>query len=293
MHALLEARLEGEGLALEHAFDGTEALVKVRADPPDLILLDLELPGMSGFSVCKALKGELHTSAVPVIFLSGKGDVESKVRGLDLGAIDFVNKPFEPAELRARVRAALRTKRLQDLLTVRAQVDGLTGLLNRSYFDRRLAEELAAARRFHRRVCLVILDIDHFKRINDRHGHPFGDRVLQALGEALTATVRATDAACRYGGEEFALILGETGRTDGLAACRRVQERIAQIELRAAGERVTLSASYGVVASDQFIAVPSPAVLIEAADSALYTAKRTGRNRVCAALESAPARATG
>ena len=282
IHALLEARLEGEGLTLEHAFDGAEALMKARTDPPDLVLLDLDLPALNGFAVCKTLKSEQQTAGVPVIFLSAREDTAAKVRGLDLGAVDFVHKSSEPAELRARVRAALRTKRLQDLLAARAQVDGLTGLWNRSYFDRRIAEELAAARRFQRRTCLVMLDVDHFKRINDTHGHPFGDRVLQAIGDAILATVRATDAGSRWGGEEFGLILTETGHADGLSACRRVRERIAKISLACDGAVVPVRASLGLAATDQFREVPSPAALLAAADGALYRAKREGRDRVCA-----------
>ncbi|HEY4117046.1 MAG TPA: response regulator, partial [Byssovorax sp.] len=182
IHSLLEVRLRPEGLRVHHAHDGEQGVKMTEALLPDVILLDVEMPEVSGFDVCRRLKADPRTSGIPIIFLTGASDVDTKVHGFDLGAVDYVTKPFEPAELRARVRAALRTKRYQDLLETRASIDGLTGLSTRRCFDERLAAEVQLANVERRSLSLVMLDVDHFKSLNDTYGHPFGDRVLQSLG---------------------------------------------------------------------------------------------------------------
>jgi diguanylate cyclase (GGDEF)-like protein len=282
IHEVLEVRLQPEGLVLHHAFGGGEALQKAVDLRPDLILLDADMPDLSGLEVCRRLKANPRTEPIPIIFISGGSQLFAKVEAFDAGAIDYVGKPFDPIELRARVRAALRTKRYQDLLLTRAQIDGLTGLWNRSYFDRRLEDEMAAARRYGRSVALAMIDLDHFKALNDRHGHPFGDRALQAVGEALTATVRTSDAACRYGGDEFALILTETDGPGAQRAAERVLERIVALGLAGATGEVQVSATIGVAATSAFTKPEEirAGSLIGLADEALYRAKKAGRGQV-------------
>lgn len=283
IHTLLDVRLRPEGLDLRHALDPIEGLAMATREPPDLVLLDVDMPGLSGMELCSRLKGEPATSMVPVIFLTGAESVESVVRGFDLGAVDYVKKPFDPAELRARVRAALRTKRFQDMLAVRAQIDGLTGLWNRGYFEQRLRDEVNAVRRYGRALSLVLLDVDHFKNLNDSYGHPFGDLVLQRLGELLTQSCRATDAACRFGGEELALVLTETPTTGGVVLAERLREAIASLGFRPRTTNIQVTASFGVAGVDEFDsrAAVDPHALVARADWALYEAKRAGRNRVC------------
>ena len=282
IHALLDVRLRPEGLRIEHALTPAEGLAMAVSLQPDLILLDVEMPGMGGMEVCSRLKADPSTSMVPVIFLTGAEAVDIKVRGFDLGAVDYVTKPFDPAELRARVRAALRTKRFHDMLAARAQLDGLTGLWNRGYFNQRLADEVLAVRRYGRALSLVMIDVDHFKRLNDGYGHPFGDMVLQRIGETLAAHSRATDAACRYGGEELAMILTETPGDGAMIVAERVRFAIEAMELRPKGKPVLVTASLGVIdaaALGDPAAVTSEAMLV-GADTALYRAKEGGRNRV-------------
>jgi two-component system, cell cycle response regulator len=284
IHDLLRLRLRAEGIELYHAHSAAEGIVRAKELVPDLILLDIDMPKMNGFDVCRALKAEPTTAAIPVIFLSAASDVEDKVAGFDLGAVDFVTKPFNTAELRARVRAALRTKRYQDMLAQRAQIDGLTGLWNRGYFNQRLQDEVAAAKRYGREVTLVLVDLDHFKKLNDGHGHPFGDRVLMATGEVLASSVRATDAACRYGGEEFALILTETPASGARTCTERIREQIEALNLMSKGKPVPVTTSIGFATT---ASVPKAQLttqtLLDAADGALYAAKQSGRNRVCEA----------
>jgi two-component system cell cycle response regulator len=281
IHALLEVRLRPEGLTLVSERDAAAGVRRARAIGPDLILLDLLMPAASGFDVCRELKSHPETANIPVIFLSGSGETVNKVAAFDAGAVDYVTKPFDPAELRARVRAALRTKRYQDMLSTRAQLDALTGLWNRSYFDRRLADELAAAGRYGRSVSLVLMDIDGFKALNDDLGHPFGDRVLHCLGEAIAGCVRNSDAACRYGGEELALILTETGSADAVVLAERARQAIAALVVRERGRTISVTASLGVAcSSDLPELVRTPDALVVAADAALYRAKHRGKNRV-------------
>ncbi len=282
IHTLLDVRLRPEGLRIEHAFTPQEGLAKAAMLQPDLILLDVEMPEMGGLEVCSRLKADPLTSMVPVIFLTGAEAVDVKVRGFDLGAVDYVTKPFDPAELRARVRAALRTKRFHDMLAARAQLDGLTGLWNRGFFNQRLADEVQAVRRYGRSLSLILVDVDHFKRLNDGYGHPFGDLVLQRLGETLSSFIRATDAACRYGGEELALILTETTGDGAMVLGERVRAAIEALELRPRGKPVVITASLGVVDAATLgaqTAVTAEA-MVQRADDALYRAKEGGRNRV-------------
>jgi len=290
VHRLLEALLtsfDGGKLVCHHAFDAEQGFWFAKRLRPDLILLDVAMPRISGFELCKALKHEAHTAQIPIIFISGEADSTDKVQGLDLGAIDYITKPFDHAELRARVRAALRTKRLIDLLDATAQVDALTGLRNRSYFNTRLDEELSAVHRFGRVVSLLLLDIDHFKKCNDDYGHLFGDNVLQQVAEVLKHTLREVDAACRYGGEEFAVILPETGLAGALLVAERLRLAVAELEFTCHHRRFTVTASCGVSSTELCACSQQLKAreFIQATDEALYRAKTAGRNRVEQAAE--------
>jgi two-component system, cell cycle response regulator len=274
--------LQAEEVRLVHALDPEEGYRVARSEQPDLILLDVRMPGSDGFEVCHRLKANLETADAAVIFLSAAEDTETKVRGFDLGAVDYVVKPFEAPELRARVRAALRTQRYLGLLAREARIDGLTGLGNRRYLQDALDRAMASARRRSRGFCLVMVDVDHFKRLNDRFGHPFGDLVLQHLGAVLRAAVRGEDVACRYGGEEFALLLLDADLEQAAVVCDRVHAGLAAMGIAFEGQAVPVTASLGVASCIGRLDGPSPASeILEAADQALYAAKESGRNRTC------------
>jgi two-component system cell cycle response regulator len=202
-----------------------------------------------------------------------------------VGAVDYIQKPFDSAELNARVRAALRTKRFQDMLAQRAMIDGLTGLWNRTHFDQRMHEEVAAAARYDRPMSLIMMDVDKFKNLNDNHGHPFGDEVLQAVGDVLQDSARTSDWPCRYGGEEFGLILRETDLEGAVIMAERVREEIESLQLRNKAQLVSVTASFGVVSSTLCMnpCDLSSRWMIESADRALYASKEGGRNRVSTA----------
>jgi len=280
IHKLVIARLRPEGLEVIGEFDGERGIERAVADQPDVILLDIGLPNVDGFEVCRRLKEHPSTRNIPIIFLTGTTDTESKVRGLDLGAVDYVTKPFDQVELRARVRAALRTKRLQDILEQQSFLDGLTGLWNRSYLDRRLESELNVARRYGRPLTLVLADVDHFKRVNDSLGHLFGDIVLQGIAEGLRAYARRSDIVARYGGEEFAILLTDTNLRSAVHVSERLRMSAENRHFEARSEIVSVTASFGVACSEEIGAVLTPEELIRAADVALYASKDAGRNCV-------------
>jgi diguanylate cyclase (GGDEF)-like protein len=276
IHTLVKVRLSKEQVVLHSAHDGTAGLEAARNLQPDLILLDVGLPGRDGFAICAELKSDRRTANIPIIFLTGATSTDEKIRGLELGATDYVVKPFEPAELRARVRAALRTKNLVELLSRKAMIDGLTGLWNRAYLDAHMAIELAAARRNQTPLACIMADIDQFKSINDTYGHGFGDDVLRSIAATLTECCRVTDIVCRYGGEEFTILLPDTAIAPATEIAERLRGRIERTPLLFRDSPVRVTCSFGVANLDERV----PPSLLELADEALYLAKNAGRNRV-------------
>jgi diguanylate cyclase (GGDEF)-like protein len=275
IHALLKARLKSEPVNLHFAAGGAEGLQMAQTLAPDLILLDVDMPDPNGFEVCRRLKLNEELANTPIIFLTGAGTTEEKIRGLELGALDYITKPFDPAELRARVRAALRLKFMMDLLARKAQIDALTGLWNRRYFDQRFEAEISLARRGKRPLAVLMIDLDHFKSVNDNHGHPAGDEALRRIAQLLAASVRTEDVVCRYGGEEFAIIA--PGISRGAAdLSERLRAEVEHQQLAIGGKILPITVSIGWAAS---INEPGGA-LLQAADAALGRAKTAGRNRV-------------
>ncbi|QOJ01482.1 MAG: diguanylate cyclase [Phycisphaeraceae bacterium] len=278
VHRLLAARLKREELELVDASTGDEGLSMAKARPPALVLLDLDMPGTDGFQVLRQLKDDAATHPVPVIVLSGLASMQDKITAFELGAVDYITKPFEFSELRVRIRSALRVHRLLQLLATRAQLDGLTGLWNRAHFDQRLAEEVSKAARHNRPLSVAIADCDHFKSVNDTFGHPAGDAVLQGVAKVLRRESRTSDVVCRYGGEEFVVLMPETAPQDAAAVCDRIRLAVEGIAWpRHPEHRVTIS--FGVAGTETGKSA-SPEAFIESADRNLYMSKRTGRNKV-------------
>ncbi|MCC5824340.1 MAG: diguanylate cyclase [Phycisphaerales bacterium] len=278
VHRLLHARLRSESIRIESLLHGTEAVEHAIRSVPALILLDLNMPEMDGFEILRRLKDEPKTIHIPVIVLSGQDSAEDKVTAFDLGAVDFISKPFDMTELRARIRVALRMQALLQMLAQRAQIDGLTGLCNRASFDARWQQEHERASRSGSSLSLAMFDLDEFKSINDTYGHPAGDAVLVGLAQLINKTVRVSDVACRYGGEEFAIIFPETSPSEANAICERLRVACEQIIWpKHPGRAVTLS--IGIAGTNCAQGLPG-AQWIETADRNLYAAKRAGRNRI-------------
>lgn len=274
----------GERCEVLFATNGEQALTLAGTAAPDVILLDVLLPGLDGFEVCARLKADPLTAEIPIIFVTGLGDTAAETRGLELGAMDYIAKPINPPVMRMRVDNQIELKRARDRLARLAVTDGLTGLANRRRFDEMLRLEHARHGRSGGYLTLVMIDLDHFKRYNDTYGHLRGDDCLRAVAGALErALLRPADLAARLGGEEFACILPETGPPEEVAA---VAERIRQEVLRLALPHLAsptapvVTISLGV-ATARCQGDRSPLDLLEAADAELYRAKSLGRNCVC------------
>ncbi len=289
---LLEV-LEREGYAVLTAQDGKDAIRKVRTESPDLVLLDMVLPDMSGLEVLRLIKPADEALFLPVIIQSSKSDIDSKVEGLRIGAHDFLVKPFAEQELVARCATMLRIKQLQEKLREAQRkleeqsiTDGLTGLKNRRFFDERLQEEFKRAQRYGDTLSLIMIDLDHFKEVNDRHGHPAGDVVLREAAALIRASIRDPDICARYGGEEFAVILPKTHMAGALAVAERIWRELGNKEYAVAvngapaPRRIHVTACIGIAfypSKD----ISSGDLLVRYADQALYNAKRGGRNSIC------------
>lgn len=273
--AIAKARLDKDGLEVICAEDGQTGLEAAETEDPDLILLDVDMPGLSGFDVCRKLKADPKLAAIPVIFLTAVAEPEQKVKGLDLGATDYITKPFDAYELRARVRAALRAKRFQDLLTEHAHIDLVTGLPNRRAIMKRLDEEWARTQRYGGVFSFIMVDVDGLKQVNDTHGHNVGDKLLQEVGNAIAGQCRKVDLAGRYGGDEFAVVAPAGAAADLLTLAQRCVRSIEQIRIDVVKPPITTTACLGVADSADAGSIEE---IIERADAALYKAKKAGGN---------------
>jgi two-component system cell cycle response regulator len=285
IRAVVQACLEAEGYGVIHAEDGAAALEQCELSPPDVILLDIVMPGMDGYQVLAQLKANPDLSHIPVVFLTGRTGMADLVAGLQAGAHDYLKKPFEPEELLARVGSALHVKQLQDQLRDRnaalekvSRTDALTGLYNRRHLDEELTRRHAEARRHQEPMSLLLLDIDHFKRVNDTHGHPAGDTVLREFARRLDDQLRLGDVAGRWGGEEFLIILPHTDKDGGLEFAHRVCTAIAATPFTIGSARIPVTVSGGCYGG----LGESPEQLLQSVDRALYEAKAAGRNQIAA-----------
>jgi len=278
------------GYEVLHAEDGINAIRLVKSEKPDIILLDVVLPGMDGYEVCRWLKIEETTKGIPVIMLTMKKELSDKISGLQIGADDFLPKPYNELELNARIYALLRTKGLQDELRLKnrqleelldkvnymAITDVLTGLYNRRRFHDVLSTEYERAKRYAVPFSLVMLDIDYFKKVNDTYGHSVGDAVLREVATILKNSIREIDTAARYGGEEFVVVLPNTERKNAQIFAERIRQAIERHAFSGVNKNITVSIGIGGMPDAK---VEDEDKLIRCADFALYRAKQSGRNR--------------
>ena len=273
---------------VQMATSGEQALALCRSHPPDLVLLDVVMPGMDGFEVCRQLKADDTTKDIPVIFVTGHNEEEAETLGLDVGAVDFISKPINPRIVRARVKTHLTMKRQSDLLRQWVYIDGLTGVCNRRYFDEHLKSEWDRAVRLGTPLSVALVDVDLFKRYNDHYGHQAGDDCLRRVAAVMKASLqRPTDMAARYGGEEFALLMPDTDANGALHLAGRVRHGLSEAHIDHAdssvGPLLTISIGVSTWASG---VVSNAAALLKAADAQLYVAKSRGRDQACSALLS-------
>jgi diguanylate cyclase (GGDEF)-like protein len=280
---------------LRFATSGAVALRLALDDPPDVMLLDAEMPGMTGFELLEAMRAAPSLAEVPVIFVTSRSDDETEAAGLALGAADFIAKPIRPSIVAARVRTQLRLKAALDRLRGLASTDGLTQLSNRRLLDQTLSKEWLRALRTQRAMSLLMIDIDHFKRFNDIYGHLQGDQALMAVANVLQAQAsRPGDCAARYGGEEFVVVLPDTHQPGARVVAQAIHDAVREADIAHSGaDRGHLTISVGIASFDEnsqgwvglppkdTAALPDESVekLLAIADTALYAAKHGGRAR--------------
>jgi diguanylate cyclase (GGDEF)-like protein len=279
---LLKTRLEAEKYEVFTASNGEEALRILDKKGPDLIILDIMMPGIDGFETCRRIRLQSAHRHLPVIMLTAKHGPSEKVKGLDMGADDYMTKPYESDELLARIRAGLRARREYKRMMRMAERDALTGLYNRRSFDRRLAEEFSRAERYNRELSLVMLDIDHFKTVNDTYGHPMGDIVLKQVADLIQMHIRKSDISYRYGGEEFVILAPETDVAGVEICAERTRASCEKFHFGKGKKPISITISEGF-SCYQRDSASSPEDLLCKADSALYQAKARGGNCVAAA----------
>ncbi|WP_432735297.1 diguanylate cyclase [Maridesulfovibrio sp. FT414] len=269
------------------ARDGMNALeIAASEDSPDLILLDIVMPEIDGYEVCRRLKKNPATQNIPVIFITSRDQVEDEAKGLELGAVDYITKPFSLPIVKVRVKTQLELKRQRDMLMELSVIDPLTGLPNRRQLEDRLALEWQRARRHGSSLCAAFIDIDYFKKFNDTQGHAKGDECLRLVARELAGNMkRSTDLLVRYGGEEFVALFPDTDIDGGMTIAENLRAGIQGLNIEHhASDKKIVTVSIGVSSM-----IPghgnSSELLLEAADRALYQAKDKGRNRIEAYTE--------
>jgi len=279
--SLLGAELHKD-YELKIATNGEEALKIAYSTPPDLVLLDIEMPGMNGYQVCKQLKENQTTLNIPVIFITAKATIEDEMKGLEMGAVDYIVKPFCIPIVKARVKTHITLKIKSDILESLTCIDSLTNIFNRRRFDESLKQEWGKAMRFQETVSIILIDIDFFKKYNDNYGHPAGDDCLAKVAKSLERCLgRSSDFVARYGGEEFVAVLTNTQHAVAKLLAEKMRASIEELAIPHAYSEATdnVSISLGVATT-----IPTSRLttidLIKAADSALYEAKEQGRNQV-------------
>jgi diguanylate cyclase (GGDEF)-like protein len=278
---LLGSVLREENYKIAIANNGNQAIAITSQTHPDLILLDVMMPGLNGYETCKKLKESESIKNIPIIFLTAKAEIEDIVSGFKAGAVDYITKPFNIYELKARVKTHIELKISKDLLEESNMkleklsiTDGLTGLYNHRYIVDLIAGFIEESKRYNHMLSVAMIDIDNFKRINDIYGHPFGDEVLIKIASTFEANIRKTDSAGRYGGEEFMIVLKHTGISGAVEVIERIRHSIENLNWAYKDLKITISA--GVYQKNN----EDVSSLIFKADQLLLKAKKNGKNRI-------------
>lgn len=280
---MISILLELNKYSVDTAEDGYKGLEKIKKNDYDLILLDVMMPGLSGFDVCYAIR--IKNPEIPIVLLTAKGEKEDLVTGINAGANDYITKPFETEILLAKIKSLIRIKELQDelkrtnrLLESLATTDGLTGVYNHRFFYQKLNEEFERSKRYNASLSLIMIDLDFFKKINDKYGHVVGDSVLVEMAKIITSNIRKNDIFARYGGEEFVLLLPHTNAVGAMQEAERLRMAIETHHFEHIENRGDVTISLGVITFPS-IYIKQPEDMVKLADAALYEAKRLGRNR--------------
>ncbi len=283
---LAKKLLTNNGFNVLTAEGGREAIELLKIFDPHVILLDVMMPDMDGHEVCKKLKTIDKTKDIPIIMVTSKADSIDKIKGLEIGAADYITKPFNHGELLARVTTQVKMKNIWDELQEKniileevVKKDSLTNLYNHRHFHERLSDEFSRAKRYNLPLCCVLIDIDYFKRVNDQYGHQSGDLVLKSLSQIINENIRDVDVSARYGGEEFGIIIPHTTINETSSMMERVREDIEKFKFKIIDNTISITISIGISGMRQSGAA-NYRELVKFADEALYNAKANGRNKV-------------
>jgi diguanylate cyclase (GGDEF)-like protein len=274
---LMSLLLKGFG-TIEMAGSGKEALEKVNTLNPDLIILDVQMPEMNGYEVCQTIKGNDKTSSIPIVFLTANSSNEDEEYGLEIGATDFIRKPISPRIVSARVSNILNLQQATRKLELVASTDPLTGAFNRRHLDLVGINELSRSKRYKSTFTILMLDIDHFKEVNDNYGHDIGDEALIETVAVIKKNIRGEDLLFRLGGEEFAVMLPETPKLAAFDTAERIRIAISRIIIQTPIAPLCFTISIGIAENSQ--EDDNIDVILKRADESLYQAKSSGRNRV-------------
>ncbi len=275
----LKKTLKKEKYEVIHAKDGKTAFNLLAKDVPDLIILDIVLPDTDGFEICKRIRQDERLENLPILFFTQSSKIDDKLLGLQLGASDFLTKTSDERELLIRIKNLLRSKRLYDEMVKLSVIDSLTHIYNRRYFQHRMLDEIERGKRYNREFCCIIIDVDNFKPINDTYGHPVGDAVLKKIAAFLRRSTRTSDVLCRYGGDEFGLLLPETDLRGAYTTAERIRKLMEKTDVGQPPElSIYVTLSFGI---SSLVAGGAWGMdeLVTQADVALYKAKRHGRNQ--------------
>jgi diguanylate cyclase (GGDEF)-like protein len=284
IHTLVKSLLAEEPVEIHSAFDAQYGLELAASLRPDLILLDVEMPDENGYEACRRLKADSDTASIPIIFLTALATTAEVVRGLNLGAVDYIAKPFKLSEMLSRVRAALRTSHIIRLLEEKALIDAVTGIGNRALFKDRFKAEVALRVKSGNPLSCIALDVDQFKFINDTYGQPFGDYVLHGIGVALTEVCRVEDVPCRIEGERFVVLSPYTGIEEALALAEKMRVAVENIPFTRDDKALAVTCTFGVAQALH----PYDRSLPQRAEQALDRSKNGGFNRVVADATPVP-----
>jgi len=283
---MLEIGLNALGYQTAVAYDGEVAVEMVAREVPDIILLDLNLPKKDGFEVCRQVRAEVKDNYIPIIMITARDDISSKIEGLDTGADDYITKPVDIKEVMARIKSMLRIKSLQDeLRTAKDELqelavrDYLTGCFNRRYFMEILQIELKKSLRYDKSFGCIMLDVDNFKRVNDTWGHPYGDEVLKKVADIIRDNLRESDIIGRYGGEEFIALLPNIILKKELEQiCERIRKKVEKTFFKFNEDTVNVTVSIGARLCEGKKNSSDADAIIADIDRALYKAKGDGKN---------------
>ena len=284
VHTLVKSVLADDAIEVHSATNSAYGLTLAASLKPDLLLLDVDMPEMDGFEFCRRMKADANLWSVPVVFLTAKSQTDDKVQGLEMGAMDYITKPFEAAELQARVHASLRTQRVIKNLEDSSLVDTLTGFGNRKLFNQRLSAEVSVRARAGRPLTVSCIDIDGFSAINNCYGQSFGDGVLTSVAHVIRESYRLEDVACRFEGDDFAVLMPDTSLDQAIALAARMKNALAKARFSYRDSVVPVTCCIGIAEAGE----PYDRTMLERAIASMRQSSKRASNGLYLSMTDKP-----